>query len=207
AHTEAGPVAGTSTASFAGISKSSTWPEPAVLTMPWKQQGERAPLTLSHEGQGKPWATVQVLAATVAKDDIVHGLSVHKTVVPYKQRVPGQWSEGDVMEVTLDLTSDRDLGWLVVNDPIPSGAVILDDRVGNDYMWWWTPSFIERGSDAFRGYYQRVWEGKWRVSYRVRLNNGGTVRFPSTRLEVMYAPEIFGETPGPALEVKADTAQ
>ena len=40
------------------------------------------------------------------------------------------------------------------------------------------------------------------TSYLLRLNNAGSFAFPPTRVEAMYAPEIFGEAPNPPLEVK-----
>jgi uncharacterized protein YfaS (alpha-2-macroglobulin family) len=90
-----------------------------------------------------------------------------------------------------------------VHDPIPSGATILEDSVGDfdGGRWWWKPNFFERTNDSLRGYYQRIWSGKWTVEYLVRLNNSGTFNFPSTRIEAMYSPEIFGETPNPELIV------
>jgi hypothetical protein len=35
----------------------------------------------------------------------------------------------------------------------------------------------------------------------MRLNNAGTFQFPATRVEAMYAPEIFGEAPNVTLDV------
>lgn len=202
--TEAGPVAGTSMANFNGSTRTVDWPQPGVMAIPWKQQGERGTLELSHEGSGHPWATVQVLAAKDSKETLFHGVKLHRSVQPYLQRVPGQWLAGDVMQVTLDMEADRELGWVVVNDPIPSGATILTQDVKSlGWAWWWTPSFTERGGDSFRGYYKHTWSGKWSVSYLVQLNNSGSFHFPPTRLEVMYAPEIFAEVPNQGLTVGA----
>lgn len=200
---EHGPVSGSSSATFAGETLTTNWPSPSSMQFPWPEQGARGSLNLSHEGSGAPWATVQVLAATKSEKSIDHGVTVHKTISPYSQHVKGQWSEGDVMRVTLELSADRDLSWLVVHDPIPSGATILKDNVGefNGGSWWWRPNFIERTNDSFRGYYQRIWSGKWTVEYLVRLNNSGTFNFPSTRVEAMYSPEIFGEIPNQELIV------
>jgi uncharacterized protein YfaS (alpha-2-macroglobulin family) len=38
-------------------------------------------------------------------------------------------------------------------------------------------------------------KGSFVVEYTVRLNNPGTFRLPPTRVEAMYAPEMFGESP------------
>jgi uncharacterized protein YfaS (alpha-2-macroglobulin family) len=37
----------------------------------------------------------------------------------------------------------------------------------------------------------------------VRLNNPGTFKLPATRVEALYAPEMFGERPNAAVEVRS----
>jgi hypothetical protein len=45
-------------------------------------------------------------------------------------------------------------------------------------------------------------KGKWIVEYTVRLNNAGEFQLPETRVEAMYAPEMFGEIPNGKVVVK-----
>jgi uncharacterized protein YfaS (alpha-2-macroglobulin family) len=101
--------------------------------------------------------------------------------------------------------------WVVLSDPIPSGATILGSGLGNDSNlrtqgetregWVW-PSFEERSMEAYRAYYRFVPKGKWSVEYTIRLNESGTMQLPTTRLEAMYAPEMFGENPNPAVLIQ-----
>jgi DNA-binding transcriptional MerR regulator len=207
------PVTGTSTATLAAKTVERTWPEPAPALLPWSRDGGAATLELNHKGTGAPWATVQVKAALRGEQAVAHGLAIGKTVTPVEQHVPGRWSEDDVMRVTLHIVSHGDNGWLVIDDPIPSGASILNKGLGGESVqaqqaaftprdpWWSQPSYIERGSDSYRAYYARISAGEWNLSYTVRLNNAGTFQFPATRVEAMYAPEIFGEAPNASLEV------
>jgi alpha-2-macroglobulin len=207
------PVTGTSTATLATQSVARTWPDPAPALLALPRDGTGAALALDHKGTGAPWATVQVKAAMKTEQPVSHGLAVSKTVAPVQQRVPGRWSEGDVMRVTLHIVSHGDNGWLAVDDPIPSGATILGKGLGGESVtaqladvaarvpWMGRPTYVERGSDSYRAYYARVAAGEWDVSYTVRLNNAGAFRFPATRVEAMYAPEIFGEAPNGALDV------
>ena len=67
-------------------------------------------------------------------------------------------------------------------------------------MW---PAFVERTFEAFRAYYEFVPKGKWTVEYTVRLNKAGAFDLPSTRVEAMYAPEMFGEIPNVRMVVNA----
>jgi alpha-2-macroglobulin len=199
-----------------GLSGPRHW---ASSVLPWPDTTARAnpvatavaTLTLAHQGNGAPWATVQVLAKVPGQEQ-ARGLSVRKTITPVQQKVAGKWSVGDVLKVRLEMNSELDMGWVVVHDPIPSGASILgkglgresqlaQDKVNSD-RWWWNPGAVERGSDSYRGYYQRVWRGKWHTEYAVRLNNAGSFNFPATRIEAMYAPEIYGETPNAGLQVQ-----
>jgi len=39
------------------------------------------------------------------------------------------------------------------------------------------------------------------VEYTIRLNQAGQFQLPSTRVEALYAPEMFGELPNAMFEV------
>jgi uncharacterized protein YfaS (alpha-2-macroglobulin family) len=40
------------------------------------------------------------------------------------------------------------------------------------------------------------------VEYTLRLNQAGKFQLPPTRVEALYAPEMFGEIPNPDWEIK-----
>ena len=201
---EAGPVTGTTTARMGVQTANAVWPTPAATSLPWPAQGAKATLDLSHEGTGAPWATVAIRAAVKLDKSVVQGLSVARTVTAVEQKIKGKWSVGDVARVTLKMTSNASLTWVVVRDPVPSGATILGRGLARESnlaqrgqttsgsAW---PVFEERAAESYRGYYRYVPKGDWSVEYTVRLNNAGTFEFPPVRVEAMYAPEIFGEAP------------
>ena len=66
--------------------------------------------------------------------------------------------------------------------------------------WVW-PAFEERSFESFRAYYEWVPKGEWVNEYTIRLNGGGTFSLPPTRVEAMYRPEIFAESPNGSWEV------
>ena len=200
---EAEPVSGTSTMRIGGQSASVSWPTVASTALSWPQQGAKDTLTLSHAGAGAPWVTVAIRAAVKLDKPVAQGLSVARTVTPVEQKVAGQWSVGDVARVTLSMSSSASLTWVVVRDPVPSGATLLGRGLaresalaqqGQQRSGAW-PVFEERAAESYRGYYRTAPQGRWSVEYTVRLNNAGTFEFPPVRVEAMYAPEIFGETP------------
>ncbi|MYN11281.1 alpha-2-macroglobulin family protein [Pseudoduganella aquatica] len=206
------PVRGSSTAAIGGASKSvvldaSTASGSALL--PWPRGS--AELSLKHAGSGKPWVTVQSLAAIPLKAPISSGYKIVKTITPVEQAVKGAWTRGDVYRVRLDLEAQADMTWVVVDDPIPASASVLGTGLGKDSQlmtagekskgWVW-PAFQERTFEAFRSYYEYVPKGKWSVEYTVRLNNAGQFQLPPTRVEAMYSPEAFAEFPNAAVSVK-----
>ena len=67
---------------------------------------------------------------------------------------------------------------------------------------WVYPAYEERSKDSFRDYYRFVPHGQFTVEYTLRLNNEGRFHLPPARVEAMYAPEFFGETPLAAMEVQ-----
>jgi uncharacterized protein YfaS (alpha-2-macroglobulin family) len=99
-----------------------------------------------------------------------------------------------------------------VEDPIPGGATVIGSGLGGQsallrraersegYAWL---AFEERRFDSFRAYYRYVPKGRWVVEYTVRLNNPGEFLLPPTRVEAMYAPEMFGESPNAKIAVEA----
>ncbi|MES2295587.1 MAG: alpha-2-macroglobulin family protein [Pseudomonadota bacterium] len=206
---ERGTVAGVSTATLEGVSRANTWPAHASQSLPLPPT-QGATLHLAHSGTGAPWANVALLAAVKPLQPVAHGLTLTKNISAVERRVPGRWSVGDVLKVTLTMRSDSDLAWLALSDPIPSGATILGKGLAREgklvqekenLPGWWRPSVIERASDALRGYYERTWAGQWQTEYLLRLNNAGSFGLPASRIEAMYAPEIYGEAPNTALEV------
>jgi uncharacterized protein YfaS (alpha-2-macroglobulin family) len=114
------------------------------------------------------------------------------------------------VRVKLELESQADMTWVVVNDPVPSGSSILGTGLGRDSEiltrdekqtgWVW-PAFEERSFEAFRAYYEYVPKGSWTVEYTVRLNNDGDFVLPETRVEALYAPEMFGMLPNRKMEI------
>ena len=206
---EAPPVTGIARAELAGTAKTVDWAKEkkgTTLAFPWPQGEGR--LLLRHDGAGRPWATILGLAAIPLKEPFSSGYRIRRTVTPVEQRDKGHWSRGDVARVRLEVEAQSDMTWVAVNDPVPAGATVLGSGLGRDSalltqgekgrLW---PVFEERAFEAYRAYYDYVAKGKFVAEYTVRFNNDGTFRLPPTRVEALYAPEMFGEVPNRALVV------
>ena len=168
------------------------------------------PLGIVHEGKGKPWVTLQSLAAIPLKKPFSSGYNITRSVTAIERKQPNAWTRGDVMRIRLDVDAQTDMTWVVVDDPIPAGSSIMGTGLAKDSQiltqgekkqgWVW-PAFEERKFDAFRAYYQFVPKGKFSLEYSVRLNNAGEFQMPQTRVEAMYSPELFGEIPGQNISI------
>ena len=211
---EAVAVAGTTSARIAADRRSLSWrpiTQSGTLKLPWPARSDDK-LTLRHDGPGKPWATVSSVAAIALKAPLNSGFSINRAVKAIDQQEEGKWSRGDVLRIRLDIDAQTDASWVVVDDPVPAGATILGAGLGRDSQimtqgekregWVW-PAFEERAQDAFRAYYEYVPKGKWSLEYTVRLNSAGDFRLPETRVEAMYAPEMFAELPNSSLSIQS----
>ena len=200
---EAAPVTGTTRVGLAGTVKSVDWSKEKKgnrFSFPWP--GGTASLGFRHDGGGKPWATVLGLAAIPLKEPLSSGYRIKKIVTAVEQREKGRWSRGDVARIRLEIEAASDMTWVAVNDPVPAGAAILGSGLGGDSALLPEgernrnrPAFEERAFDAYRAYYEYLPKGKFVIEYTVRFNNEGSFRLPSTRVEALYAPEMFGEAP------------
>jgi hypothetical protein len=210
---EATPVTGTSRVRYATLERPIAWPLNSTSTeidLPWAEG--TGTLEVHHDGSGAPWTMIRATAALPLDKPLFTGYQVRRSVTAVERHTPGRWSRGDVARVHLDLEAQSDMTWVAVDDPVPSGAAILGGGLGGRSAllarddarggWAWL-AFDERTFQSYRAYYRFVPKGHWSLEYTVRFNNPGTFVLPATRVEAMYAPEMFGELPNAKLTVKA----
>ncbi len=203
----ASAVAGTTTVALGGVSRTQSWPmaaTAAALRLP----AVAGPLTLSQSGGAGPWAMVSVSAAVPLMQPLFAGYRMEKTTEMVSQKAKGRLTRGDVMKVTITVDATADRSWVVISDPVPPGATIvgglggqssiLGNLTGGDGT---QPSYVERGRDAWRGYFGWMPRGRVTVSYVVRLNGVGRFGLPPTRVEAMYSPEVRAALPNNGIEV------
>ncbi len=218
---ERDPVAGSSKASFepGGSVQSLDWNKQnkgGTLALGWPTgfalNGNKAPanVKVTQDGSGKPWVTFTSKAAVPVLAPFGSGYRITKKITPVEQKVKGQYSRGDVLRIHLDIDVQADATWVVINDPVPGGATIQGNGLGRDSVMATNPeqsddrgwlAYQERSFEAFRAYYRYLPKGAFSIEYTVRLNNPGSFGLPQTRVEAMYAPEMFGESPNAAVVV------
>ncbi|WP_422823515.1 MG2 domain-containing protein [Variovorax rhizosphaerae] len=183
------------------------------MFMPWSNPpAARENLQVTQTGTGKPWLTMQSVAAVQLKAPFAAGYAIKKSITPVEQASAGKYTRGDVLRVSLEVNASADMTWVVITDPIPGGATILGGGLGRDSQiatqgekktgtgW---AAFEERSFEFFRSYYEYLPKGVVKMEYTVRLNNVGEFALPPSRVEAMYAPEMFGEVPNARVKVEA----
>ena len=209
---EATPVQGTTDIRYAIKTTQVKWPTSAkthFTSLPW--QNDRAALEIAHNGPGAPWVTIRAMAALPLDQPLSSGFKITRSITAVDQQVPDRWTRGDVLRVKLELDAQSDMTWVAIDDPVPAGSTILGSGLGGQSALLtrqegsegdaWL-AFEERRFDAFRAYYRYVPKGRWTLEYTVRLNNPGEFHLPATRVEAMYAPEMFGEAPNADVKVE-----
>lgn len=203
----ASAITGTTRIELGGASAAQSWPLPADAP-PLRVPLAAGRMALSHDGGGAPWATVAVKAAVPLREPLNAGYRIKRSVSIVKAAVPGRLTRGDVVKVRIEIGASAGRTWVVVSDPVPPGATIVGNIGGQSAMLadqaqgeGAQPSYVERGRDAWRGYFGWMPAGTHAVEYVVRLNGSGRFTLPPTRVEAMYSPAIRGQWPNGALTV------
>jgi alpha-2-macroglobulin len=207
-------VAGASQVRISNQTLSADWSKPAPsLTWNWSPPEREATAVLSHKGSGKPYAIVALEAAIPITEPVNAGYKLNKTLTPVSQAQAGKVQVGDVFRVDLDIVASQAMTWVAVFDPIPAGATILGggsagglrsseieqtkssaaapSKAPNwDSAW---PAFEEMRFDSYRSFYEYMPAGKSTVTYTIRVSQAGVLKLPSTRVEAMYSPSVYGE--------------
>jgi alpha-2-macroglobulin len=191
-----------------------------TMFLPWGNAAEKGAvkdtLNVTHQGSGKPWLTLQSVAAVPLKTAFNAGYQIKKTISPVEQAnksLPaGSYTRGDVLRISIEVNASADMTWVAITDPVPGGATILGSGLGRDSeiatqaekkegTGW--AAFEERSFESFRSYYEYLPKGVVKMEYTIRLNNVGEFSLPPSRVEAMYAPEMFGASPNAIVKVEA----
>ncbi|MGM9482842.1 alpha-2-macroglobulin family protein [Roseateles sp. NT4] len=205
------PVAGETRISLGRQQQTFSWSDGGSKSLDAGLDKASDALHIQHQGPGAPWASVEVRAAVPLTQARFAGYRVSRSISPVQQKVAGQWHVGDILRVRLDIRAQADMSWVVVNDPVPAGASILGAGLGRDSaaavageegrLGAW-PLYQARDFTSFKSFYRYVPRGEFSLEYTVRLNNPGQFVLPPTRVEAMYAPEVFGEVPNAVFAVE-----
>jgi hypothetical protein len=203
----AADVAGITTATIGTRTVTRSWPlAEAQRSLLFALPRTPTPLVLSQSGGAGPWASVQVKAAVPLTQPLNAGYKLTRTVEVVQAKTKGVLTRGDVLKVTLTVEASADRNWVVISDPVPAGATVIGSLGGQSEMLAegtssGGTSYVERGRDAWRGYFAWMPRGTHSVSYAMRLNAAGRLQLPPSRVEAMYSPEIRAAVPNQPMVV------
>jgi len=208
ARAETAAVTGRTTATLGPANSTAMWagtgdPLPLALALP----AAPAMLSLRHAGSGQPWAQVAVAAAVPATRPVAAGLSLARQTFAIRQARPGRWTRGDVMGVAITLSPRAPTAWVMLRDPLPAGATVIDaSRGGQSELLDETrgtgaaPDWIARRSGEYEARWQQL-GGTATIRYAVRLGTSGRLQRPPTTAHAIYAPDVRALVPGSVVEV------
>lgn len=216
---ESTPVTGKTEVGFASKKESVDWTknkESSKIFFNWDKtsKDKEQPVTFKSEGTGKPWVSLQTLSAMPLKAPLDLGYAVSKKMSAVEKKSEGKWSVGDVVNVEITVKAKSDQSWVVINDPIPGGASHLGSGLDGESMALTKgmPGSYENGAfpeeyseKKFSGiisYAGYLPQGTYKFNYRYRLNSAGRFKLPHTRVEALYAQEVFGELPNAEMVVE-----
>ena len=107
----------------------------------------------------------------------------------------GSFNTGDLIKVTVKITTPSAVNHVALFDPIPSGSNILGDGFGAAI------SSAQKTYSGYKAYFGYLPSGETSVSYQYQLNNPGSFQVAPTRAEALYEPGLFGEVPNGTIEV------
>jgi len=132
---------------------------------------------------------------------------------------------GDVVRVTLEIGlldpavryQSRGFEYLALEDPVPAGLVPINSELASegqeseeskegrgsyrDGFYDFTPTYSEFRDDGVRVFKNRAWASTYRYSYLARAVIEGEFWMRSSRITLMYDPDLFGRTLGQKIKI------
>ena len=157
-----------------------------------------------------------------AANGYAKGFKIHKTI----ENTDGSKTirTGDVVKVKINIEADDSYEYVVLDDPLPAGLVAIntaiktEEKVGNEdqgtdedgYWNYWdseggffrfTPNHFEMRDDRVLAFRDRLWRGNYQYSYYARAVCEGEFIMPSTKIQLMYAPDTASFTPAQKVSI------
>ncbi|MEZ4700818.1 MAG: Ig-like domain-containing protein [Rhodothermales bacterium] len=199
--------------------------EDAVAALTGLPAGETLPVRIEKSGDGRLYYTLRLETySTEPADALAQGLSVERRIQRLDEsgqpvgaiEVTGgktvTLDAGELVRVTLRLTSPADRNYVVLDDALPAGLEALNDAfittnsqltqdTGSD-RWWGSFNHTEIRDDRVVLFADYLTRGEHTYTYVARATTPGTFSHPPAQSELMYQPEINGRTASGSLVVR-----
>lgn len=105
--------------------------------------------------------------------------------------LPPRWKLGEIVDIRIQMDSNRDVSDLVIVDLLP-GCLQVEDKSGVSSMMFGVKNHDVREDRYLVFGNKRSGSGCY-ITYRARVVHSGNFAIPSASVEAMYAPDIRGE--------------
>ena len=111
-------------------------------------------------------------------------------------------AQGDRVMVRLTITAPRDLAYILIEDPFPSGFEVTERGSAemDEWSYWWTSTDVRDDHIAF--FIRSLERGTHVIEYNLRAQTPGTFNVLPAILQGMYAPQTRGESAGARVVIK-----
>lgn len=114
-----------------------------------------------------------------------------------------QLAQGDRIRVRLTIDAPRDMAYVLVEDPFPSGCEVNERGDASevvDWGYWWQGVDVRDDHIAF--FAKTITKGKHVIEYNLRAQTPGSYHALPTLVQGMYTPETRAETAETRVEIK-----
>ena len=179
------------------------------VEMAFLEKGEPLSLYIHKEGEGRMYYEVQMNYAPTEKlEPRDEGIVVFKSFQTLDgKEIKDSFQLGDLVVVNLKIVAPQVRHFVVVDDPLPAGftAVNLSFETESTELarelerrskqpWWQGFRHVEMYKEKILLFADYLAPGIHTYTYLVRATTPGTYSLPSTKVEEMYAPEVFGRS-------------
>ena len=192
--------------------------------------GRELPLTVGKTGTGRLYYSMRLTTYTSAPQDALdQGLQVERDLQRLDDSGEPMGSplrtgnqtvtlqSGDLVKVTLRVSSPTSRPYVVVDDALPAGLEpvneafattdqgVIDEADTGSGRWWGSFTHTEKHDDQVLLFADYLREGEHTYSYVARATTAGTFEHPPAEAEMMYEPETRGHTATGTLVVEPRT--
>ncbi|MBU4495858.1 MAG: hypothetical protein KJ874_11245 [Acidobacteria bacterium] len=173
------------------------------------KEGDTVPFKIRLRGEGSLYYDLRLhyapAGALAPRDE---GFAIIKEMSTLDGKPLESVTAGSLVVVTLRIIVPRESLFVVCNDPLPAGLEAvntdfsteseedlrrLEDMEDSDRRNWWTGfNHIEKHDDRVLLFADSLTPGIHTYRYLARALTFGTFLAPGTKIEEMYAPEVFG---------------
>ncbi|MCW3054330.1 MAG: Large extracellular alpha-helical protein, partial [Chthonomonadales bacterium] len=114
-----------------------------------------------------------------------------------------QLGQGDRIRVRLTINAPRDMAYVLIEDPFPSGCEVNERGDASevvDWGYWWQGVDVRDDHIAF--FAKTISKGQHVIEYNLRAQTPGTYHVLPSLVQGMYTPETRAETAETRVEIK-----